>query len=132
TIVDSNRNWSAGFGPLPPGSYGFAAEARDQAGNVSATSTITVSVTRAGQSIDFVSPVSSIVIGQPIRLSATSSAGLPIVFSIVSGNAMVNGDTLTITGPGAVVVRASQSGSDTVLPASTDVIITGAVRAAQT
>lgn len=44
-------------------------------------------------------------------LSAQSSAAdLPVSFSIVSGPATLNGNTLTITGAGAVLVLASQAG----------------------
>jgi len=46
----------------------------------------------------------------PFTLSATASSGLAVSFSIVSGPATVSGNTLTITGAGAVTVRASQSG----------------------
>lgn len=45
----------------------------------------------------------------PFPLKATSSSGLPVSYS-ASGPATVSGATLTITGPGTVVVTASQSG----------------------
>lgn len=66
---------------------------------------------RASQTIDFVSPVSGFVINQPVTLSAISSAGLPVTFSLVSGAATLNGNILTPTGPGAVIVRATQPGT---------------------
>ncbi len=47
----------------------------------------------------------------PIALSATSDSGLPVSYSVISGPATVSGTTLTITGVGTVVVRASQAGS---------------------
>ena len=46
----------------------------------------------------------------PFALIASSSSGLPVSFSIVSGPASVAGSMLTITGGGTVVVRASASG----------------------
>lgn len=47
----------------------------------------------------------------PFTLSATSTSGLPVTFSIVSGPATVNGNELTMTGGGVVVVKASQTGN---------------------
>jgi hypothetical protein len=47
----------------------------------------------------------------PVALNATASSGLPVSYFILSGPAIVTGNTLTITGGGAVVVRALQSGS---------------------
>jgi len=53
------------------------------------------------------------VFGDPaFTISATSSSGLPIAFSIVSGPANTSGDTLTITGVGTVTVRAAQDGNE--------------------
>ena len=46
----------------------------------------------------------------PIQLSATSTSGLPVSYSVVSGPATLNGATLTLTGAGLVVVRATQPG----------------------
>ena len=73
------------------------------------------------QRIDFVSPVSGFVIGQPVQLNATSSAGLPIAFSVVRGSATIAGTTLTATGPGEVVVRAAAAGNDSVAATAVDV-----------
>jgi len=47
----------------------------------------------------------------PIALSASSTSGLAVTFSIVSGPGTVNGSTLTITGVGTVVVAANQAGN---------------------
>jgi subtilisin family serine protease len=47
----------------------------------------------------------------PFALAATSSSGLPVAFSIVSGPATVAGNLVTITGPGTIVARASQAGN---------------------
>ncbi|MEO0055456.1 MAG: hypothetical protein RLZZ50_1403, partial [Verrucomicrobiota bacterium] len=54
----------------------------------------------------------------PITLVASSSSGLPVTFSVVSGPATIEGAELTLTGTGTVTVRASQSGTATVLPAA--------------
>jgi len=53
----------------------------------------------------------------PFTLTATATSGLPVSFSIVSGPATISGNTLTITGAGTVVVRASQPGNSSFNPA---------------
>jgi len=68
--------------------------------------------TQAAQSIDFIAPATPVTYGvKPIALKATSTSGLPVTFSVVSGPANVNGSTLTITGVGTVAVAASQAGN---------------------
>ena len=47
----------------------------------------------------------------PYTLPATTSEGLPITYSMISGPATVSGNTLTLTGAGAVGVRAVQAGN---------------------
>ena len=46
----------------------------------------------------------------PFTVSATASSGLPVSFQILSGPATISGNTVTLTGAGAVTVRASQGG----------------------
>lgn len=47
---------------------------------------------------------------EPFSVFASATSGLPVIFSIVSGPATVFGSTVTVTGAGTVVVRASQAG----------------------
>lgn len=54
----------------------------------------------------------------PIPLAATSTSGLPVTYSVVSGPATLDGDSLLLTGVGEVVVRASQGGNIDFLPAT--------------
>ena len=49
----------------------------------------------------------------PFTVSATASSGLAPTFSIASGPATISGSTVTLTGVGTVVVRASQAGNVT-------------------
>jgi hypothetical protein len=72
---------------------------------------------KAAQTITFASPGDQNV-GATVALSATSSAGLPVNFAVVSGPATLSGQTLTITGPGAITVQAAQGGDAYTLPAS--------------
>ena len=53
----------------------------------------------------------------PFAVSATASSGLPVSFTIASGPATISGNTITITGVGTVVVRASQPGNANFKPA---------------
>lgn len=47
----------------------------------------------------------------PITLAATSTSGLAVEFTVVSGAASVSGDQLTLLGLGEVTVRATQPGN---------------------
>jgi len=77
-----------------------------------ATATVSLTVTKASQTITFTPPATPVVYGvAPIALSASSTSGLAVTFSIVSGPGAVSGSTLTITGVGTVVVAANQAGN---------------------
>lgn len=66
--------------------------------------------------INFPQPKGPVTSGaKPIRLSATSSSHLAVSFKVLSGPGKVsgtNGSTLTIIGPGTIVVAANQAGND--------------------
>ena len=70
------------------------------------------------QTITFPTPADQPAAGPPITLTATSSAGLPVGFNVLDGPAVLNGDQLRITGPGAVTIQASQPGDETFLSAA--------------
>ena len=63
------------------------------------------------QNLVFNPPASANLTQSPIILNADVSSGLPIVFSVVSGPATVEGNRLNITGEGTIVVRAEQKGN---------------------
>jgi CubicO group peptidase (beta-lactamase class C family) len=63
------------------------------------------------QTITFTAPGNKTYGDVQFTLGATASSGLPVTLSIVSGPAMITGGTVTITGAGTVVVRASQEGN---------------------
>ena len=78
-----------------------------------------VDVLAAAQTITF-PPLATPVTYSPgltATLSATASSGLPVTFS-ATGPATVTGSTLTYTGPGTVVVTATQAGNANYTPAS--------------
>ncbi len=73
-------------------------------------------VAKRPQVITFNPPAQALAAGAGVSLGATSSLGLPISYSLVSGTATLSGATLSSTG-GAVVVRASQPGNASVAAA---------------
>jgi hypothetical protein len=118
---------------------GTVVVAANQAGNsnyAAATQvTQSVVVNQASQTITFTAPTSPVTYGVlPITLSATSTSGLAVTFSVVSGPATVSGSTLTITGVGTVVVAANQAGNTnyTVATQVTQSIVVNAIGAAAT
>jgi parallel beta-helix repeat protein len=87
-----------------------------QSGNAvfAAATPVTQSFTvdQADQTISF-DPLADKYNGDsPFDLSATASSGLPVTYRVVSGPATISGSTVTLTGVGAVIVEASQSGDD--------------------
>jgi len=56
-----------------------------------------------------------------ITPAPTATSGLPVTLSIASGPATISGNTITITGVGAVDVKASQGGDSTTYNAAPDV-----------
>lgn len=66
---------------------------------------------QGSQIIDFTQPASPVIAGSSDNLSATGGAsGNPVLFS-ATGPATINGDSITYTGAGTVVVTANQAGN---------------------
>ena len=65
----------------------------------------------ANQTITFVPAATAIYGGGTIGLSAAASSNLPVTLTLVSGPATLADQTLTITGAGTVVLKASQAGN---------------------
>jgi hypothetical protein len=66
--------------------------------------------TKTNQTISFSTTAFKAYGDAPFALSATASSNLPVSFSVVSGPVTLNGSTVTITGTGTAVIRASQTG----------------------
>ena len=77
----------------------------------SAVKTVLLSVVKANQIITFANPGNKTYGDAAFDLAASSTSGLPVNFSIISGPAALDGASLTITGVGNVVIRASQAGN---------------------
>ena len=95
-------------------------------GPVSASQTFTVA--KAAQTISFPS-ISTRTQGTPYYLGATSSAGLPVTYTVLSGSATVSATHVTATAPGTVVIQAVQPGNLNYLPAASQTQTFSAVSA---
>jgi len=73
---------------------------------------------RSNQTITFGS-LGTMTYGDPsFTLAATASSGLTVTYSVVSGPATVTGNSVTLSGPGTVTIRASQAGDANFYPAA--------------
>lgn len=66
----------------------------------------------APQSIDFKSIADQKMGAAPFNLISSSSANLPVSLNILSGQAAISGNTITVKATGTVTVKASQNGND--------------------
>jgi c-di-GMP-binding flagellar brake protein YcgR len=88
----------------------------------SALKQLTIDVEKRQQTITFDSPVKAKV-NDKINLNATSSSGLDITYEIISGEATLNGNMLTPTAEGAIVIKAVQAGNTEYAKAEKEVTI---------
>jgi hypothetical protein len=93
--------------PTAAGTYVVVAVIADPLHEGSVSGTLVVA--KADQSIDF-PEIEEQLQANVIDLPATASSGLPVLFSLVSGPGLLNGNTLSFSGTGQVVVAASQPG----------------------
>ncbi len=97
--------------PTNAGSYAVVATLNNP-NYANASKTATLVINKADQIGNF-PPIPDKTFGDPpFQLSAGTSSGLPVRFELVSGNATIAGNVLTINGTGPIVVRASQLGNN--------------------
>ncbi|MCM2274096.1 MAG: hypothetical protein NDI75_04785 [Candidatus Didemnitutus sp.] len=72
----------------------------------------------APQEIEFDAIADRPFAAEAIPLVATASSGLSVALQVISGPAHIEEDTLVVTSPGVVTVRATQPGNDVYLPAT--------------
>ena len=105
------------IGSLTAGQHTISASySSDSVTFADSSSSLNVTVTKASQTITFGSlgtATSSV-----ISLGGTTTSGLPVSYTVVSGPATVSGNTLTITGQGTVTVQATQAGDSNYLAAT--------------
>lgn len=117
-LGSSSLSGSQGVTLASPGTYTFSLTASGLGGRASSSATVTVNPAQSTQTIAFSAPATAAFPGSPITLTAAASSGLPVSFSLVSGNASLTGNQLTLEGAGPVVVQATQAGDAQWLPAA--------------
>lgn len=95
--------------PTAAGTY--AVEATIQDADYSGTKSGTLTISKATQAIAFTQPGNKTYEDAAFALHAVATSSLPVSFAVVSGPAIVSGNTLTITGAGTVTVKAMQAGN---------------------
>jgi hypothetical protein len=84
--------------------------------NYSSESAIASFKTRNTQTIN---PISDLTLSTiPSTVTVTATSGLAVALAKVSGNITINGNVITILGPGPVKVTATQNGNDNFDPAA--------------
>ena len=103
----SNQVLTAVFTPSDPTSY------------TGGTNTVLLTVLLAPQTITFPTIPPQPINAAPILLNATTSSGLPVSYTLISGDALLAGNLLSVgSTPGQVVVRAAQAGNTNYLAAT--------------
>jgi hypothetical protein len=69
-------------------------------------------VAKGSQTITFPSIYEKTYGDAPFALQATASSGLPVTYKLISGNAILTGNIVTLTGGGEVWIEASQGGDE--------------------
>ncbi len=91
-------------------------------GNFAAAAPVmqSLQVDRGRQTIIFPAPSAlDYFDGETVSLAATSSSGLPVTLTVVSGPGGLSGTLLGVHGVGSIVISASQAGDGNFLPATT-------------
>jgi hypothetical protein len=100
------------------GDQDFYVEIRDASGIVTRSSVKELFVFAGEQTITFPAPVNPVVSPTAVPLTATSSAGLPVTFAVISGGpATIVGATIVYANVGPITIRASQAGNASFNPA---------------
>ncbi|MEP5611612.1 MAG: T9SS type A sorting domain-containing protein, partial [Cyclobacteriaceae bacterium] len=105
------------------GTSGTVVVSVSQVGNVNynnATETASFNVNdpaKMDQTISFPAIADKTFGDQQFNLSATSTSGLPVTYSVVSGPVSVSGATISINGAGVATIAANQSGDASFNPA---------------
>lgn len=141
-MVQWRRNGVA-FGPATPSqtltisrvTFAHAGEWDAMITNASGSAMVSrvaeIEVRVGGNSLSLPSVASRAFSAEPFEIGpAVSSAGLPVLYTVVSGPAEISGNRLTATGVGAVEVRAEQPG-DGIIPAATPVTVRFAILPAE-
>ena len=113
--VNSTGSPAKVTGLTPGKAYRFTVTANNNAGaSDSSTPSELLTISLVNQTITFASLADRTSNSGSFNLAATSSSGLPVTFTVISGPAMLLGNVVTLTGAtGPVLIRASQTGNTT-------------------
>lgn len=112
-----------GTAPIDAGSYPVVATISDARYAGAASDTLVIA--RAAQTVTFDALPSAIDVGVPFTVSATASSALTsFAFSVVSGNASVDGTSVTANDALPVTLRATQAGDANHEAATADITFT--------
>ncbi|MEY2879071.1 MAG: hypothetical protein RLZZ15_1451, partial [Verrucomicrobiota bacterium] len=108
--------------PTDAGTYIVAAVLTEA--NYTGSSSAVLTIARATQTVAFAPITGVVTVGVPFTLGASASSGLPVTFSVVSGNATLAGASATFTDAAPVTLRATQTGTANLAAASAELTLT--------
>jgi len=86
---------------------------------------MTLTTVKGGQAVSYITVASSVRVGESTTVSATSSSGLTVTYSIASGSnafCTISGNTVNFTAAGTCTVNANQAGDANYNAASTQTL----------
>ncbi|BAX80600.1 T9SS type A sorting domain-containing protein [Labilibaculum antarcticum] len=83
-----------------------------------------IQIFRHMQEITFGNVPNPVKANDVIELSATATSGLEVTFELVSGDASIDGKTITFNKEGTVIIKANQAGNDEYKPTEAKIEIT--------
>ena len=116
-LLSASLSGSAAVTLSSAGTFVYVLSASGPGGQASQTATVTVAAPAQPQTISFTPPATILYPGPSVLLGATSTSGLPVGFILSSGPGILQGDQLSVTGIGPIVIQAVQSGDGSWLPA---------------
>ena len=104
--------------PTNAGTYPVVATINDAA--FAGTSSGTLVIAKAAQTISLGALPTTLVVGTPVSLAATATSGGPVAIAVAAGNATLAGTSLTPNSAAPITLRLTQEGSANYLAATTD------------
>lgn len=116
-IVLNDLNGTYSLQSVAPGSHTLKVQlynsGQEPLVNPEAMDQVSFTVQKGTQSISIAAIPSKTIFDPAFEVQATSSSGLPVTLSVLSGPATLSGTTITLTGtPGIVTLSASQAGNE--------------------